>query len=317
MEFAGEYENVEGDAEGESDAESAVPGASKRHEGHKHDESCDLDVACANDDSQEADLINKNRPLSAARPANGISESVNRVRQSRKTARPRTAGRERMHQEDREDLLVLSSASDEGDAYEYLSGDDDEEQSIVNTRNRKEGGGMTYESSDVVKELVSKHSGYAQTSAMKEKRNPSSRPLSAGVSFSTVSNSFHASRPQSAPSRRPGRFQSQRTDKNQKGSDKENFNGEDAVTRSVIEPSQGPTGTTSRDRVRPADSGQHRLTGRDTSKRSENFLDQEDASMSSHGHHVDEAQESDGDELDTRGCLGPDILCAHDALQVS
>ena len=81
IQCTGEYENVEGDAEAESDAESALPGASKKHEGDKHDESCDFDVACANDDSQDADLINKNRPLSAARPANGAPESASRARQ--------------------------------------------------------------------------------------------------------------------------------------------------------------------------------------------------------------------------------------------
>uniref|UniRef100_A0A7S4L9B6 MalT-like TPR region domain-containing protein n=1 Tax=Guillardia theta TaxID=55529 RepID=A0A7S4L9B6_GUITH len=310
---AGEYENVEGDAEAESDAESALPGASKKHEGDRHDESCDFDVACANDDSQDADLINKNRPLSAARPANGAPEPASRARQSRKTARPRTAGRDRMHQEDREDLLVLSSASDEGDAYEYLSGDDDDEPSVVNARNGNEGRAMKYESSDVVKEMSSKLSGHSQNSAMKEKRNPSSRPLSAGVSFGSISSNSHASRPQSAPSRRPGRFQSQRDRSHKdKGLEKD----EEGLKRSLVQPAPG---TTSKDRVRPADSGQHRLTSRESSKGEEGFVDAEGPETSSQGHYrdafIEEAEESDGDELDTKGILMEQTRALSEELQ--
>ncbi|EKX51441.1 hypothetical protein GUITHDRAFT_134373 [Guillardia theta CCMP2712] len=313
IQLAGEYENVEGDAEAESDAESALPGASKKHEGDRHDESCDFDVACANDDSQDADLINKNRPLSAARPANGAPEPASRARQSRKTARPRTAGRDRMHQEDREDLLVLSSASDEGDAYEYLSGDDDDEPSVVNARNGNEGRAMKYESSDVVKEMSSKLSGHSQNSAMKEKRNPSSRPLSAGVSFGSISSNSHASRPQSAPSRRPGRFQSQRDRSHKdKGLEKD----EEGLKRSLVQPAPG---TTSKDRVRPADSGQHRLTSRESSKGEEGFVDAEGPETSSQGHYrdafIEEAEESDGDELDTKGILMEQTRALSEELQ--
>ena len=58
------------------------------------------------------------RPLSAARPAMPVRVEASgegaRGRASRKTARPRTAGRERMRDADREDLLVLSSADEEG-----------------------------------------------------------------------------------------------------------------------------------------------------------------------------------------------------------
>ena len=222
-----------------------------------------------------------------------------------------------MHQEDREDLLVLSSASDEGDAYEYLSGDDDDEQSVVNARNRNEGRVMKYESSDVVKEMSSKLSGHSQNSAMKEKRNPSSRPLSAGVSFGSISSNSHASWPQSAPSRRPGRFHSQRERSHKdKGLEKD----EEGLKRSLVQPAPGSlslppmcplrldAGTTSKDRVRPADSGQHRLTSRESCKREEGFADAEGPETSSQGQYgdafVEEAEESDGDELDTKGILG-------------
>jgi hypothetical protein len=60
------------------------------------------------------------RPLSAARlpleEDGGGSSSSNRSRQSRKTARPRTAGRERMKENDREELMALTdpSSSDAG-----------------------------------------------------------------------------------------------------------------------------------------------------------------------------------------------------------
>ena len=57
------------------------------------------------------------RPLSAGggRETEGVAGNggAGKGRHSRKTARPRTAGRERMKEGDREDLLVLSSTSDE------------------------------------------------------------------------------------------------------------------------------------------------------------------------------------------------------------
>lgn len=55
------------------------------------------------------------RPLSAGggRGTEVVVEGeASKSRNSRKTARPRTAGRERMKEGDREDLLVLSSSSD-------------------------------------------------------------------------------------------------------------------------------------------------------------------------------------------------------------
>jgi hypothetical protein len=56
------------------------------------------------------------RPLSAGggrgAEVGGGDVSSGKSRHSRKTARPRTAGRERMKEGDREDLLVLSSSSD-------------------------------------------------------------------------------------------------------------------------------------------------------------------------------------------------------------
>ena len=64
------------------------------------------------------------RPLSAARlpleEDGGGSSSSNRGRHSRKTARPRTAGRERMREGDREELMALTDPSS-SDAGPYAS----------------------------------------------------------------------------------------------------------------------------------------------------------------------------------------------------
>merc|ERR1719478_57393 len=141
----GEYEAVADDAglsEGESQAASR-PTSSKTRSGRVsvragQDEAMHGEGSIIGGKFDEnaphkssADPHRSGRPMSASRPpeAQGPWKPDGgqvKSRTSRKTARPRTAGRERMRDTDREDLLVLSSGSE--DAYEYLDrseGDDE------------------------------------------------------------------------------------------------------------------------------------------------------------------------------------------------
>ena len=213
----GEYEAVADDAglsEGESQAASR-PTSSKTRSGRVsvragQDEAMHGEGSVIGGKFDEnaphksnADHLRSGRPMSASRPPEAEGPwkpdaGQVKSRTSRKTARPRTAGRERMRETDREDLLVLSSGSE--DAYEYLDrsdGDDDPSRQAGRVGERaavREVRGIRVEREG--EQVVKKGAGKRQ----------SNRPLSAGVSFNSPSNVVHLIRPQSAPAvRRDGR----------------------------------------------------------------------------------------------------------------
>jgi tetratricopeptide (TPR) repeat protein len=212
---AGEYEAVADDAAlSDNESQAAWQSGNKSWEsGQEGGEGASV----FGGKSQEAESWSKRRsgrPMSASRPADSLlptsCTSQARTRASRKTARPRTAGRERMRETDREDLLVLSSASEDGGSYEYLSeGDDDAPHrgsAVTRVEDRASGkevrvGRGTNErrsesSSARVDQGGGEQGGGEQGGVGKRRGN---RPLSAGVSFNSPSNVVHMIRPQSAP----------------------------------------------------------------------------------------------------------------------
>jgi hypothetical protein len=99
---------------------AAGPGAAARVQRERSSGSASEVSMESRDDPRSSRDCRARRPLSAARlPAEedgGGSSGSQRGRQSRKTARPRTAGRERMEEGEREELLVLTDpSSDAGD----------------------------------------------------------------------------------------------------------------------------------------------------------------------------------------------------------
>ena len=214
---AGEYEALPDDAIF-SDNESQAPSRAGNKPWENGEEGGEgASVFGGKSQEGSAAMRHTGRPMSASRPAlqSGAVGTWRQTRTSRKTARPRTAGRERMHENDREDLLVLSSADDDGGAYEYLSEGDDEsarrsplgvrcsERMSVDEYTRSGGQGN-------VRPADPRHTDSAGACRMEADggggKGRSKRPLSAGVSFKSPSNASnlpHTMRPQSAPAWRP------------------------------------------------------------------------------------------------------------------
>ncbi len=283
--------------------------------------------------SQEAESWSKRRsgrPMSASRPADSLlptsSTSQGRTRASRKTARPRTAGRERMRETDREDLLVLSSASEDGGSYEYLSeGDDDaphRSSAVARVEDRasgkevRVGRGTSERRSESSSALVDQGGG-EQDGVGKRRGN---RPLSAGVSFNSPSNVVHMIRPQSAPAvRLDGRLaagargargaRAGRDSVNEDEDEDEEEDDEEEILDSDAEqggrvPFVAPEGAGLR--LRPLDSGQIRVkrvspgSGTQASSQPKGSLPKAAALPALLCQSDDEADE---EELDTKGIL--------------
>ena len=197
---AGEYEAVADDA-GLSDNESHAASRAGNKAWENEEEGGEgASVFGGKSLQAEKGSRQNGRPMSASRPADPLRAvgSSGPARTSRKTARPRTAGRERMRETDREDLLVLSSGSEDGGAYEYLSGGDDEPPrgSALVAGTDVRGERMPTSESGAETDVRGSSMRTQQQGGGKRRAN---RPLSAGVSFNSPSNVVHMMRPQSAP----------------------------------------------------------------------------------------------------------------------